>query len=886
MSNNTSNNEQFYDHLQVESKWQKYWSEHKFFDFDTVKLAREEIASSIKRKKFYSLAMLPYPSGKLHMGHVRNYTLSDVLSRYRIKLGDVVLHPMGWDAFGLPAENAAKQNNSLPDEWTFSNIETMREQLKSLGYSYNWNAEVTTCTKEYYRWEQKLFIQMYQKGLVERKNSQVNWCESCATVLANEQVEDGECWRCGSDVIKRDMEQWFFKITKYADELLDKLDELTGWPEQVKTMQRNWIGRSVGLELDFDLVHSLPFGEHAKKMTVFTTRPDTIYGVSAMMLSIQYPNVLDYVHPSRRDDAIKFIDDMKAKLKDDPYFNDKEKYGFDTGMTCTNPINGEAVSIWLANYVLIDYGTGAVMSVPAHDERDYEFAKKFGIKIKPVITPPNDVQHDFEKSAYTQNGFMINCTNEFNGKSNEEFKQLIVSDVERKHIGKSKVNFKLRDWGISRQRYWGTPIPMIHCKMCGVVPAPIDSLPVVLPVDVDMNSSGNPVASSPTFVKCTCPKCGAEAVRETDTMDTFMESSWYFLRYCDAHNDKEMFDRDVVNYYAPVDQYVGGVEHAVMHLLYARFFTKVLRDLGYLDFDEPFTNLYTQAMVVKEIQSCPEHGYLYPEEVNSNGCCVKCGKPISRGRVEKMSKSKKNVVSPADLVAKFGADTVRLFSMFAAPPNKELEWSDNGVEGMNRFIHRLYRLVVNHIDLIKTHSKDMHSFTVSSSEDKVFMHNLHSTIKKVGVDIEAFQFNTAIASVIEFVNYLYKYSAEYLDEVKEEYNVNSAKMFAVAVSNVLNILSPFTPHLCDELSNMLGFGVVSLKEWSKYSDTQIGLDTMNLPIQVNGKLRATVEVSKGITQDDAVAIAKAHDKVKQHIDGKEIVKIIFVQDRIFNIVVK
>ena len=849
-----------YEPNEIESKWQKKWEEAKVF-----KVRRDD-----SKPKYYCLEMFPYPSGKIHMGHVRNYAIGDVVARYKKMRGFNVLHPMGWDAFGLPAENAAIKSKTHPAKWTYSNIENMKSQLKKLGLSYDWDREVATCDPEYYKWEQMIFLKMLEKGLVYRKKSNVNWCDDCHTVLANEQVEDGRCWRCDSEVVMKEIDGWFFKITDYAEELLEWTYKLPGWPEKVLTMQRNWIGKSFGAEITFEVEDT------NEKITVFTTRPDTIYGATFMLLAPEHEMSKKLILNTKYEsEGLNFINEILKEDKISRSAEDKEKKGFFTGRYVVNPLTKEKIPVYIANYILMDYGTGAVMAVPAHDTRDFDFAKKYNLKIVVVIQPEGEVLEPEDMTeAYTVPGIMVN-SGQFNGIKSEDAKQKITEYLESQKIGKKTVNFRLRDWGISRQRYWGAPIPIIHCKKCGVVPVPFEDLPVKLPLDVEITGSGNPLESNSDFVNVTCPKCGSQAKRETDTMDTFVESSWYFLRYCSPWCDTAPFEKGDAEYWMDVDQYIGGIEHAILHLLYSRFYTKVLRDMGYVNIDEPFKRLLTQGMVCKETYKCPTHGWLFPEEV-SNGKCSICNESVEIGRVEKMSKSKKNVVDPDALIDKYGADTARLFSLFAAPPEKDLEWSEQGVEGSFRFIGRVFRLVAGNADLVRIDKEtdgDTETF-------KNLQYALHYTIKKVTSDIEKFQFNTAIASIMELTNNLY--------QVEGKLTIDAEKsLFGRALRDMIVLLTPFIPHVCEELWKISGMeGFVSTQEWPIYEERFTVKDEVVFAVQINGKVRGEIKLPRNITKDEALLAAKSHPNIIKHIGDKEILKEIFVPAKMISIVVK
>ena len=854
--------EERYNPKKVEEKWQRYWSERDLFKTEL----------DPERKKFYCLEMFPYPSGKIHMGHVRNYAIGDVIARYKRMRGYNVLHPMGWDAFGLPAENAAIKEGIHPAKWTYENIDYMKSQLKKMGLSYDWNREVTTCDPEYYKWNQWFFLKMYEKGLAYRKTAFVNWCPSCLTVLANEQVIDGRCWRCDSTVIQKDLEQWFFKITEYAEELLEGCDRLKGWPENVVAMQKNWIGRSEGVEMDF------PVDGSNEKIKIFTTRPDTLWGATFVCLApghaLSEKLVTDMVR----------LDKIKAK-----YGKMEEKEGLFTGHYAINPVNNERIPIYVANFVLMEYGTGAIMSVPAHDQRDFDFARKYGIPVRVVIVPEDNgrstvsvdkgestAESAFElTSAYEDEGVLIN-SGQFSGLKSEEARIRISEYIEGKGIGKRVINYKLRDWGISRQRYWGTPIPIIYCDRCGIVPVNEEDLPVILPQDVRFTGKGgSPLIDSEEFLRATCPRCGSIGRRETDTMDTFVDSSWYFIRYA-SKKDEEAFDREKISYWMPVDQYIGGVEHAVLHLLYSRFFTRVLRDLGIVNFDEPFTNLLTQGMVCKETFRCPEHGWLFPEEVQEERC-KHCGSPIIKGRVEKMSKSKRNVVDPDRMIERYGADTVRLFSLFAAPPEKDLEWSDKGVEGAFRFLNRLWGIVFKYRDQIAQirNQEIIPSLTPFASS---LLRKTHQTIKRVTTDIEReFHLNTAIAALMELVNDISDF---------EPSNDGEYKILRYSIMTTLLLLAPFCPHIAEELWVAIGFKPSILEQrWPEWDEAIAKEEEIELVIQVNGKVRSKLRIAAGISDEEIKELALNDDKIRTYIEGKTIKNIFVVKGKLVNIVV-
>lgn len=823
--------EERYSPLDIESKWQEKWLADNAFKTEMDK----------DRPEYYVLEMFPYPSGNLHMGHVRNYSIGDVIARYKTMQGFNVLHPMGWDAFGMPAENAAIKHKLQPADWTWSNIDNMRKQQRALGLSYDWDREVATCHPEYYRWTQWLFLQFHKMGLAYKKKASVNWCNECNTVLANEQVIDGCCWRCDSVVVKKDLEQWFFKITDYADTLLKDLDLLGGWPERVKTMQENWIGRSEGAEFSFDVP------EFDEKIPVYTTRPDTIFGVSYMVLAPEHPLVDKLIAGRENEAEIRaFVERVRNQSEISRTATDVEKEGIATGAYARNPINGEDVPILIANYVLYEYGTGAVMGVPTHDERDWAFATKYNLP-KKVVIDSGDERSVLETmdNAYTGKGKLIN-SGEFDGMDNEEAMSAIIDWLEAHGVGKRRVNYRLRDWLVSRQRYWGAPIPMIYCPHCGTVPVPESDLPVMLPENVNFEGGTvSPLSGSEEFVNCKCPKCGADARRETDTMDTFICSSWYYLRYTDPRNTEMAFDKEKANYWMPVDQYIGGIEHAILHLLYSRFFTKVLRDAGLVDIDEPFERLLTQGMVIKD--------------------------------GAKMSKSKGNVVAPGEIISKYGADTARLFILFAAPPERDLEWSDQGVEGAFRFLSRVWRLVAQYEGLIK--DADAYDVASLTKEEKELRRILHHTIKKVTEDIDKrYNFNTAISAVMELVNAVYA--------IKDANAVNGGLMKEI-VSALLLLLAPFAPHMTEELWAQLGeAGSIHKCTWPTYEESALVQDEVEIVLQINGKVRDKVLLPATATKDEMETLALANPRVQGFIGEKQVVKVICVPKKLVNIVVK
>ncbi len=846
-----------YDHVAVETKWQQKWA-------DSDKYA---VSEQSKREKYYLLEMFPYPSGRIHMGHVRNYSIGDVVARFKRLQGYNVLHPMGWDAFGMPAENAAIQHGIHPAKWTVENIANMRKQLKRMGFSYDWQREFATCDVEYYRLEQQIFLRMLEKDLAYKKSSQVNWCPSCQTVLANEQVEDECCWRCGTTVEDKELEQWFFRITNYAQELLDEIDKMSGWPDSVLTMQRNWIGRSIGCEISFAVADS------DIVIDVFTTRQDTLYGATFMSLAPEHPVAQRLVTDEQRPAVEAFIAKVAAQDKQKRTSDQYEKEGVFTGSYCINPVTGRKMPIFLANFVLMDYGTGAVMAVPTHDQRDFDFARKYDLPMVVVIQPEGeDLDPATMEAAWTDGGVMVN-SDQFNGMDNETAKAAIADYLSEQGLGKSTVNFRLRDWGVSRQRYWGNPIPVIYCDKCGVVPVPEKDLPVTLPTDVEFSGEGgSPLARHAAFYAVDCPRCGAAARRETDTFDTFVESSWYFARYTCPHYSAAAIDRDAAAYWMPVDQYIGGVEHAVLHLLYARFFTKVLRDLDMLDVDEPFANLLTQGMVCKETQACPQHGWLYPEQV-VDGKCVECGKEITTGRTEKMSKSKMNVVDPDKLIDQYGADTARLFTLFAAPPEKDLEWNEQGVEGCYRFLNRVWRVVYEHLDLFNRQGE-----LETTGAARTLRRITHRTIKKVSEDIDGrFHFNTAIAAVMELVNAIYSF------ENAEQY----PGVVSEALETVIRLLAPFVPHIAEELWAASGHEHdLEYYGWPKWDEQALVEDEKLIVVQVNGKVRARLTVAADADNAAIEQAALADDQVQRFIGDKTVRKVIVVPGKLVNVVVK
>lgn len=821
-----------YNFKEIEKKWQDFWEENKLF----------KTVEDDSKKKYYCLEMFPYPSGKLHMGHVRNYSIGDVVARFKRMDGYNVLHPMGWDSFGLPAENAAIKHGTHPSVWTWENIAEMRKQLKELGLSYDWDREVATCHEDYYRWMQWIFIQFYNRGLAYKKENPVNWCPSCQTVLANEQVVDGACERCKTPVTKKNLSQWYFKITDYADRLLENLDngKLDGWPSKVRTMQKNWIGKSYGCEVDFKMKDS------DETLTVFTTRVDTIYGTTFMVLAPEYPTVLENVKGTEYEQPVlEYIDKVKHMNEIERTSTTNEKTGVFIGKYAINPFTHKEMPIYISDYVLMGYGTGAVMGVPAHDQRDFDFATKFGIDIIPVVDP-QDPEVDVENltQACAASGIMIN-SGEINGMKSSDAIPYMIEKAEKEGVGHRKVNYKLRDWLISRQRYWGCPIPMIYCEECGWVPEKEENLPVRLPEDVQFTGKGeSPIATSPTFKDCACPRCGKKATREVDTMDTFLDSSWYFLRYCDPKNTNAPFDPKKANYWMNVDQYIGGVEHAILHLMYSRFFMMALHDMGLVEEEEPFKNLLTQGMVNKD------------------------GK--------KMSKSIGNVVSPEEIINKYGADTARLFILFAAPPERELDWSDAGVEGSYRFLNRVWRLVY---EIQEKYPQAPDAFEVKTKEDKSLNYMLNAAIKKVSEDVGGrFSFNTAISSIMELVNEMYRY--------KEGSDVNEG-LLNKAMQCLIIILSPFTPHICEEMWRHIGKtdSLVTVS-WPEYDEAALVKDEVEIVIQVNGKLKDKLNVANNLDRAALEKVAMESEKIQALLEGKTVVKVVAVPNKLLNIVVK
>ena len=826
---------------EIEKKWQNIWDE-------TNALITPDVSD---KPKYYALSMFPYPSGKLHMGHVRNYTITDVIARFKKANGFNVLHPIGWDSFGLPAENAAMKHHVDPETWTDENIAYMKKQLKMLGLSYDWDREVTTCKPEYYKWTQWLFLQLYKKGLVYKKEAAVNWCNECGTVLANEQVIDGKCWRCDSVVEKKYLSQWFIKITDYADVLLEDLDKLSGWGDNVKTMQANWIGKSKGAIFKFPVIDA-PNGEKIE-VPVYTTRPDTVFGITYLVVAPEYKDIEKLTTPENKDKVEEYRENARKMSEIERLSTERVKTGVPLGTHCKNPFNGEVFPLWTADYALVEYGTGAVMAVPTHDTRDFAFAKKYNMPMKVVIAPENNTSLDASTmtEAYTEEGVLVN-SGEFNGIKNTKAKKAITQWAVDKGFGEFKTQYRLRDWLISRQRYWGAPIPVVYCDKCGIQPVPENQLPVLLPKDVDFSVVGkSPITTSKTFKDTVCPVCGGHAVRETDTMDTFVCSSWYYLRYSDARNSEECFNKDKVNHWLPVDQYVGGIEHAILHLLYSRFFTKALRDCGLLDFDEPFKNLLTQGMVLKD--------------------------------GSKMSKSKGNTVDPDEIFENYGADTARLFILSDSPPARDFDWSDAGVEGCYKFLNRVWRLISTNQDNI---SLDYPKFVAGSLKDKSnddLVRTVHIAIKGITNDISNdFQFNTVISKYRELTNAIYDWQAKKSDLTEEDKHVLS-----FAVVSLIKLMSPVAVHLTEEAWHDLG-GEKSIHEepWCEWDENLAKSSSITLVVQVNGKVKDKIEVDESLDQEEMKQVALNSEKVKALTEGKTIVKTIVVPKKLVNIVVK
>jgi leucyl-tRNA synthetase len=865
--------EEKYFPQEIEEQQQARWKAARAF----------EVTVDPTRPKFYCLEMLPYPSGRIHMGHVRNYTIGDALSTFKRMSGFNVLHPMGWDAFGMPAENAAIKHGARPDQWTIENIASMRTQLERLGFNYDWSREVATCSPSYYRWNQWFLIKMWEKGLVYRRKATVNWCVKCNTSLANEQAEGGFCWRHeDTPVEQRELEQWFVRVTNYADELLDSLTGLEqGWPERVLAMQRNWIGRSRGAEIDFQVD-----GEADQKVRVFTTRIDTIYGVSSVILAPDHPLLNRWAAEGKLgEEVLQFREEQAALTPRERLEEGREKVGVSTGQRAINPFSGEKIPIWTANFVLTGYGTGAVMAVPGHDERDFEFSEKYGLAIQRVIIPEG-----FEGDPSTRpeapytgkgEGDQLIHSGEWSGQSIAAAQEAMIGWATEKGFGEARVNFKIRDWGISRQRAWGTPLPFIHCQTCQIVPVPEAELPVELPADLNFQTAGAPLAEHTAFVETVCPKCGGPARRDTDTMDTFVDSSWYYFRYCDPGNTSLPFAPEVASYWTPVDQYIGGIEHAVLHLIYTRVWTKIMRDLGLLSFGEPITRLLTQGMVCLATYRCEEHDWLHPDDV-LEGHCRYCQRSVTVGRIEKMSKSKKNTIDPDEMIRIYGADTVRLFMLFAAPPEKDLEWSEAGAEGAARFLNRVWRLAWKWHTLPTTGREGLAQF---SSAARALRRKTHQTIERVSRDLgERLNFNTAVAALMELTNELYAFDGQLPAE-----NPDPADQFVMreALDSLSLMLAPLTPHFAEALWSGLGHeGLIVHSHWPSFDPSIAQAEELEIPIQLNGKLVTRLHVPVGISEEQLIDLAVTNERILQRLEGRQISKTIVVPGRLVNLVAR
>lgn len=848
-------NTERYNIKETEQKWQKVWSEKKTF----------EVTEDPSKEAYYVLAMLPYPSGKLHMGHVRNYTLSDVVARYRKAQGYNVLNPMGWDALGLPAENAAIKNNTHPQDWTYSNIADMKQQMLQMGLAFDWSREVATCHPEYYRHEQKMFLDFYKKGIAYRKESVVNWDPVENTVLANEQVVDGKGWRSGVPVERRKLNQWFLKITDYAEELLSDLKKLNKWPEKVRIMQENWIGKSQGMYADF------PINGTDHTLKIYTTRPDTIFGASFFALAPEHPLTKELCEG--KDGFEDFLRECEGLGTSEEAIAQAEKVGFDTGKTITHPFTGEELPVYIANFILMDYGTGAIFGVPAHDQRDHDFATKYNLTIQQVVSSPDDAP-SIEKEAYIGPGQMIN-SDFLDGMESAEAKAAVIKKLEEKGMGEGATVFRLRDWGVSRQRYWGCPVPMVHCDKCGVVPVPEDQLPVELPYDINFDEPSNPLLRHPTWKDTTCPECNGKATRETDTFDTFFESSWYFARYTDPRNSKTGFDKDKAEYWCPVDQYIGGVEHAVLHLLYARFFTKALRDCGYWDIDEPFAALFTQGMLTHETYQDADGNYLYPNQVtkNDDGKVVQIenGAAVKVGPCIKISKSKNNGVDPQEMFDTYGADAIRFFILSDSPPDRDMPWTAGGIDGAWRFVNKLHREITA-MDLT-SHPEKPSDFSYKATE---LRRETHAAMKGVAQDIQDFHMNKAVARIRELSNALFAFKPETQDEHWAKFE---------ATKTLVQIINPMTPHLAEELWALMGHDTLLAEEkWPEADEDLLVQDTVTMAVQVNGKVRATITMKKDASEEEVKAIALAEPNVVKMLEGKQVRKFIYVPGRIVNVV--
>ncbi len=865
-----------YQPQQIEQETQKHWDDKKTF------VATEDP----DKKKYYCLAMFPYPSGRLHMGHVRNYTIGDVISRYQRMLGFNVLQPMGWDAFGMPAENAAIKNNVPPAGWTYDNIDYMRKQLKRLGFAYDWTREFATCTPEYYRWEQWLFTQLFKKGLVYKKSAPVNWCPNDMTVLANEQVNDGKCWRCDTLVERKEISQWFMKITDYAEELLEEIDNLEGWPDSVRTMQRHWIGRSQGLEIDFKVLNS------DSVLRVYTTRPDTLMGVTYVAVAAEHS--LATTAAKSNPELATFIEECRTQETAEAAMETMEKRGFNTGCYVIHPISGEQVPVYAANFVLMGYGTGAVMAVPGHDQRDFEFAHKYGIEIKQVIYPADGRDVELDQQAYVDKGILKN-SGEFDGLDFQQAFEAIADSLEKSQQGSRQTNYRLRDWGVSRQRYWGTPIPIIYCEDCGQVPVPEQDLPVLLPENVEFDATGSPIKKMPEFYQTTCPQCGKAAERETDTFDTFFESSWYYARFTCADQQNSMMD-ERADYWLPVDQYIGGIEHAVMHLLYARFFHKLMRDLGLVKYDEPFKHLLTQGMVVadtyfrkegekKEYYSPGDVEIEFDDKRHCVGATLRAdGNPVEIGATEKMSKSKNNGIDPQTLIDQYGADTVRLFTMFASPPTQSLEWNDDAVEGAFRFLKRVWRFVNDEQilpflqDLCVNQQYQKFDYSSMNDEQKAVRTDTHFLLQQIDRDVAKFQFNTVVAAGMKLLNSL--------TQIKIETDADRY-LVAEGVSILIRILYPIVPHITHVIWQLLGHDTdIADASWPQADPAALTVESIVLGVMVNGKKRDEIKVAADAENDAIEKVALESDRVKPFLEGLTVRKVVVVKGKLVNIVAK
>jgi leucyl-tRNA synthetase len=855
-----------YDFKTIEEKWRDFWREHGFFRADMSDTSR----------KFYYLNMYPYPSGEMHVGHGRNYIIGDAYCRYLIMKGYNVLNPMGYDAFGLPAENAAIDCGVHPRDWTYKNIEKFREQFRLWGVEFDWDRDIATCDPEYYKWNQWLFIQFYKRGLAYRKDAWVNWCPGCDTVIANEQVIDGRCERCGLEVEKRRLTQWFFQITRYTEELLEDLEELEHWPERVKTMQRNWIGRSEGALIRF------PIDGRDEEIEVFTTRPDTVFGATFMVLAPEHPLVESITAPEARAEVGAYVERALAEGEIERQRVDRPKTGVFTGAYAVNPANGEKIPIWIADYVLMGYGTGAIMAVPAHDGRDFEFAREHHLPIVPVIRPEDEEWSGATMAeAYEEKkGVMIN-SGPFDGlPAGPETIERFIEYFEEKGFGRRHVSYRLRDWLISRQRYWGTPIPMIHCEKCGIVPVPEDQLPVLLPDVEFLGKKG--LAEIPAFYETTCLQCGGPARRDTDTMDTFVDSSWYYLRYISPHDDEKIFDSELVNKWLPVDQYVGGVEHAILHLLYSRFFTKALRDMGLVDLDEPFARLFTQGMVTHKAYRCAEHGWIHVREVPEDETCPQCGVPLLT-EIAKMSKSKGNVVPPDEIIARYGADAERLYTLFMGPPDRDIEWTEEGIRGSYRYVNRLWALVWDYQDVVRSAPDEPIDAGRLGKRERQLWRALNEKIKAITEDIETFHFNTAVSTLMELTNELH----DYISHCEGDREKLHGPLMKRTVESLILMVSPIAPFIAEELWRLVGHEEAVLEgRWPSYDPEALAAEEREIVIQVNGKVRDRMVVPADVSEDRAQLERLALERVEGRLDGREVRKVIVVPGRLVNIVVK